>query len=72
MKSQKAIVKQVGVKTGTVSTKATPVTVEERQQLISRSAYLRAEQRGFAPGLELQDWLEAEAEIDGRLGQSIS
>jgi hypothetical protein len=35
-----------------------------RYNLIARAAYLRAEKRGFAPGGEQQDWLEAEAEID--------
>ena len=38
---------------------------EERQQLIAFGAYYRAEVRGFAPGRELQDWLDAESEIDG-------
>ena len=40
------------------------VTCEERHRLISEAAYLRAERRGFLPGAELEDWLEAEAEID--------
>jgi hypothetical protein len=29
------------------------------------AAYFKAEQRHFEPGHEMQDWLEAEAEIDG-------
>jgi hypothetical protein len=37
---------------------------EERERLIRMAAYLKAERRGFAPGTELQDWLEAEREID--------
>jgi hypothetical protein len=32
--------------------------------MIAQLAYFRAEQRGFAPGGELQDWLDAEAEVD--------
>jgi hypothetical protein len=36
---------------------------EERQRLIREAAYRRAEQRGFAPGEELDDWLAAEREI---------
>ena len=36
----------------------------DRDAMIARLAYLRAEQRGFAPGGELQDWLDAEAEVD--------
>jgi hypothetical protein len=31
-------------------------------------AYYKAKQRGFAPGYELKDWIEAEAEIMTRLG----
>ena len=37
-----------------------PVSPEEA---IAVAAYYRAERRGFAPGFELQDWLEAEQEI---------
>ena len=43
-----------------------PVAVgpTERHHRITEAAYLRAERRGFPPGCELQDWLEAEAEVD--------
>ena len=44
------------------------VTTEERNQLIAKAAYFRSERRGFTPGSELQDWLEAEAEIEARHG----
>jgi hypothetical protein len=37
---------------------------EARQRRIARAAYLRAQARGFAPGEELQDWLQAERECD--------
>jgi len=30
---------------------------------IAELAYLKAERRGFAPGYELDDWLEAEQEV---------
>lgn len=43
------------------------VTSEERHQLIAQAAYYRAEQRNFAPGCELEDWLQAEAEIEIKL-----
>lgn len=51
--------------------KATSIEVspEERHQLIAKAAYFRAEQRSFMPGHELQDWLEAEVEIETRLSQ---
>jgi Protein of unknown function (DUF2934) len=35
----------------------------EREARIAKAAYLRAEQRGFAPGHELEDWIMAEREI---------
>ncbi len=31
--------------------------------MISQAAYYKAEQRGFIPGYEEEDWLEAENEI---------
>ena len=40
---------------------------EQRAALIAEAAYLRAEQRGFAPGHEVEDWLAAESEVDARL-----
>ena len=42
---------------------------EERYDRVAEAAYLRAEHRGFLPGCELQDWLDAEAEIDKLLTQ---
>ena len=36
----------------------------ELYNLIAVAAYYRAEKRGFAPGWELQDWFEAQAEIE--------
>lgn len=32
-------------------------------------AYYRAQQRGFAPGYEEKDWIEAEAEVMRSLGR---
>jgi hypothetical protein len=36
----------------------------ERRRRIAEAAYHRAQLRGFAPGYEEEDWLEAEKEID--------
>ncbi len=36
----------------------------ERQLMISEAAYYRAEQRGFTPDQETDDWLEAEKQIE--------
>jgi hypothetical protein len=41
-----------------------PGDVPAREERIRVAAYLLAEQRGFAPGREVADWLAAAAEID--------
>lgn len=41
-----------------------PSFSETREARIAEAAYWRAERRGFAPGSELDDWLNAEKEID--------
>ena len=38
----------------------------DRWQRIQRRAYEIAQERGFTPGAELNDWLQAEREIDGQ------
>lgn len=43
-----------------------PHISEDRQSCIAKAAYYRAEQRHFAPGHELDDWLAAEDEFDQR------
>jgi hypothetical protein len=43
---------------------AQPVTQEERHRMITEAAYFIAEQRGFQGDLSLDDWLQAEAEVD--------
>ena len=41
-------------------------SAEEIAQLVQETAYFKAQARGFAPGGELQDWLDAEAEVRER------
>ena len=36
---------------------------EARRRRVAEAAYYRAERRGFAPGGDLGDWLEAEKDI---------
>jgi hypothetical protein len=43
----------------------------DREARIAEAAYWRAERRGFGPGHELDDWLEAEREIDRRLAMGV-
>lgn len=38
-----------------------------REQMIAEAAYFRAEQRGFASGNEMSDWLQAEADVERAL-----
>ncbi|WP_295888385.1 DUF2934 domain-containing protein [uncultured Thiohalocapsa sp.] len=40
-----------------------PASGDSRQDAIERLAYQKAEQRGFAPGHEMDDWLDAEREV---------
>ena len=39
-----------------------------REQMIAEAAYFRAQQRGFEPGNEMSDWLQAEADVETMLG----
>jgi hypothetical protein len=43
------------------------ISPDEVRKLISEAAYYRAKQRGFQPGHELDDWIQAEAEVARRL-----
>ena len=38
------------------------------ERMIAEAAYYRAEKRGFAPGNDFLDWVEAEREVRSRLG----
>src|ERR1044071_9844671 len=42
------------------------VDAPAREQRIAVCAYLRAVERGFTPGHELEDWLAAERELEAR------
>jgi len=71
-------------KTATKKTVATPVTVknvvslqqiatvspEVRQKMIEDAAYFKAEKRNFIPGYEVQDWADAEREIDDLINRA--
>ncbi len=40
-----------------------------RDEMIRTTAYYMAEQRGFQPGHELDDWIAAEAAVDSTLSK---
>lgn len=46
-----------------------PETVDLEAQ-VAEAAYYLAEQRGFCPGYELDDWLAAEAQVKERYATS--
>jgi len=37
---------------------------DQHHEMIEIAAYFKAEHRGFVPGHELDDWLEAEKEVE--------
>jgi hypothetical protein len=45
------------------------VPLEQRRHYVEMAAYYIAERRGFAPGDPLEDWVQAEAEIDRLLAE---
>ena len=49
------------------ATEAEVPSAREIYELIAEAAYYRAEKRGFTPGLEADDWLQAETEVMERL-----
>lgn len=61
--TKKAPARRAGV------TRANAVTASagERHRLIAETAFLKAERRGFKGGDPVEDWLEAEKEVDSSL-----
>jgi len=70
MKHSKAIISTGSAVHGTQRTpaeKSVCASTEDRQCMIAEAAYFRALGRGFVPGYELEDWLQAEEEINRTL-----
>jgi hypothetical protein len=59
------------IKDASLERREIPSYSDTREARIAERAYWRAERRGFAPGAELDDWLEAEREVDDQ-GKSTS
>ena len=51
--------------------KPATVAAEQRRNYVEVAAYHIAERRGFAPGDPLQDWVQAEAEIDRLIAEGL-
>jgi len=41
-----------------------PIPEQQRHVMIAEAAYYMAERRGFESGRELEDWLQAESQIE--------
>jgi hypothetical protein len=63
---QHVIVLEVGSNGSTPDHSESAEAFNARMERIALAAYFRAQQRGFAPGNELEDWLEAEREMNQR------
>lgn len=50
----------------------TQIDRELRHEMIATAAYFIAEQRGFVPGHEMEDWYLAEAAIDKQLPRFLA
>ena len=50
----------------------TQIDPELRHEMIATAAYFIAEQRGFVPGHEVEDWHRAEAAIDTQLPRMLA
>ncbi len=48
-----------------ISKKKNTETFDRQHYQVSLAAYYKAERRGFTPGREQEDWLEAECDILG-------
>ncbi|MDD2660879.1 MAG: DUF2934 domain-containing protein [Methylococcales bacterium] len=42
------------------------IDLNEFREMVAVNAYYRAEKRGFKPGQEIDDWLQAEQEISNQ------
>jgi hypothetical protein len=45
----------------------TTAPLVNRRQMVSEAAYFLSQKRGFIAGYELNDWLQAERQIDSQL-----
>ncbi len=58
-----ATVKKAKEKISNPDKDSSTICLPDRDAKIAEFAYYKAENRGFAPGYELEDWLEAEQEF---------
>ena len=51
------------IKYGLLNDLSGSIDEDEFREMVAINAYYRAEKRGFKPGNEMDDWLEAEKDI---------
>ncbi len=56
----------------TAPSRTAPSGEEDRAARIAKAAYEKAQQRGFEPGYEWDDWFSAEREIDAEIQALMS
>ncbi len=61
----KKSVKKASVKKAASKKAVKTISYQQRYQMIAEAAYLLAEQQNFRADSELDNWLAAEAQIDG-------
>ena len=64
-KKKKAKLLKAGKKQ--LSAKTSAIDPAERHEMVATAAYYLAEKHGFDPQMSLEDWQQAEREIDDRL-----
>ena len=62
-KARQNIAKPKGSAGESVGSPSSVVDADELRYRIAEAAYYRAEKRGFEPGYEVADWIEAEFEV---------
>jgi len=63
-RSDKAARQRSRAHSATGSQGAVPLDLETRRRMVAEAAYYLAERRRFEPGLDMDDWVEAERQIE--------
>ena len=63
VKTKKTLQKKKPIKSTKAKNANSIKSDQDYYEMIAEAAYYKAEQRGFIPGYEEEDWLEAENEI---------
>jgi hypothetical protein len=67
---KKPTIKKTTAKNSVSLQQIATISTDIRQKMIEDAAYFKAEKRNFAPGHEVQDWADAEREIDDLINRA--